>query len=95
MESQATEIQEAEMDEELCYVTLALVLDRTAHHVVSACIERSSHQAMTALKTWFSGNDAQQKTIDSILDELRLTKLDESITSHECIDKLMELIESL
>ena len=50
---------------------------------------------MTALKKWFSGNDAQQSTIDSMLDDLSVLKLDETATSHEHIKKSMDIVESL
>ena len=50
---------------------------------------------MTALKKWFSGNDAQQSTIDSMLDDLSVLKLDETATSHGHIKKSMDIVESL
>ena len=82
------------MDEESHYILLMASLDGMVCHVASAYKERPGHQAMTALKRWFSGNDAQQNTIDSIIDDLRALKLDESMTACECINEFMELMES-
>ena len=50
MESKTKGDKEKDMNEELCYVFLTVVLDRTAHHVVAACEYRPGNQAMTAFK---------------------------------------------
>ena len=50
---------------------------------------------MDVVKKWFSGNEAQQNTIDSILEDFRSLKLDECATTHEHIHQLMRIIESL
>ena len=50
---------------------------------------------MTALKIWFSSNNVQLNTIDSIHDDLRALKLDDTITAHEHTNKFMNLIEPL
>ena len=68
METQEVETKEAEIDEELCCILLTEVIDGTAFHVGSARKERSRHQTITELKRWFSGSDAPQNTIDSMLD---------------------------
>ena len=44
---------------------------------------------------WFCVNDAQQSTIDRMIDELRILKLDETIKVHEQSNKFMQLIKSL
>ena len=59
MESKIEADKAQEMDEELYYILLTSVLDGTAHHVVAAGDHRSGYHAMTALKKWFSGNEAQ------------------------------------
>ena len=38
---------------------------------------------------WFCVNDAQQSTIDRMIDELRILKLDETIKVHEQSNKFM------
>ena len=95
MESKIEAEKAQDVDEELYYILLTSVLDGTAHHVVAAGDHRSGYQAMTALKKWFSGNEAQHNTIDSILEDLSNLKLDECVTAHECINKFIRLIESL
>ena len=52
-------MRKKKMDEELYYILLTSVLDGTVQHVVSAGDHKSGHQAMTALKKWFSGNEDQ------------------------------------
>ena len=76
IESKTEADKEKETDEELCYVFLTAVWDGKSHHEVATREDRSGHQAMTAWKKWFSGNEAQQNTIDSILEELQSLKLD-------------------
>ena len=71
------------------------MLDGIACHVVAAGDHISGYQTMTVLKKWFSGNEAQQNTIDSILEDFINLKLDECTTAHDYINKLMRLIESL
>ena len=55
---------------------MPIMLDGTAHHVVSACKNRSRYQEMTAFTRLFSGNDAYENKIDVILDDLRILNLD-------------------
>ena len=47
------------------------------------------------IEKWFSRNDDQQNTIDSILDDLHALKLDETVIARDHSSKLIELIESL
>ena len=50
---------------------------------------------MTTLKQWFSSTQAQQNTIDIILDELKGLKLDEAPTTHEHVNPFTRLVDSL
>ena len=93
IESKVETAKEADMDEDLHYNLLTL--DGIVWHEIAACEERSRCQAMMVLKIWFSGNEFQQNTIDSILDELCVLKLDENTTSHEFMTQFLRLISSL
>ena len=87
--------KESGKDEEIHFVFLVVVLDGEACHAVAAYKERSEHQAMKALKRWFSGNESQKSTIGSVLDELSILKLDECAVEHDHMSQLMRLIEAL
>ena len=81
------------MEQESHFMLLNVVLDRTACHVVSSCKHTCRGQALKALKKWFSGNDDQQNTIDSMLDDLRVLNVEETARTQCHPIKVIELIE--